>query len=156
MSRNEVPVEQIQKLPALLGETDVLKTLQLLPGVQSGAEGTSGIFVRGGSIDQNLILVDGVPIYNPTHVLGIFSSFNSDAIKSVSITKGGFPARFGGRLSSVVEVNMRDGHLNEFHGSGQIGLVSSDRKSTRLNSSHVAISYAVFCLKKKNMKTIKI
>ena len=125
MSRNEVPVEQIQKLPALLGETDVLKTLQLLPGVQSGAEGTSGIFVRGGSIDQNLILVDGVPIYNPTHVLGIFSSFNSDAIKSVSITKGGFPARFGGRLSSVVEVNMRDGHLNEFHGSGQIGLVSS-------------------------------
>lgn len=125
MSRNEVPVEQIRKLPALLGETDVLKTLQLMPGVQSGAEGTSGIFVRGGSIDQNLILVDGVPIYNPTHVLGIFSSFNSDAIKSVSITKGGFPARYGGRLSSVVEVNMRDGHLNEFHGSGQIGLVSS-------------------------------
>src|SRR5690625_2422127 len=125
MSRNEVPVEQIQKLPALLGETDVLKTLQLLPGVQGGAEGTSGIFVRGGSIDQNLILVDGVPIFIPTHWLGIFSSFNSDAIKSVSITNGGFPARFGGRLSSVVEVNMRDGHLNEFHGSGQIGLVSS-------------------------------
>lgn len=125
MSRNEIPVEQLQKLPALLGENDVLKTLQLLPGVQSGSEGTSGIYVRGGSIDQNLILVDGVPIYNPTHVLGIFSSFNSDAIKSVSITKGGFPARFGGRLSSIVEVNMRDGHLNEFHGSGQIGLVSS-------------------------------
>lgn len=125
MSRNDIPVEQIQKLPALLGETDVLKTLQLMPGVQSGAEGTSGIYVRGGSIDQNLILVDGVPIYNPTHVLGIFSSFNPDAIKSVSITKGGFPARFGGRLSSVVEVNMRDGHLNDFHGSGQIGLVSS-------------------------------
>lgn len=125
MSRNEIPVEQIQKLPAFLGETDVLKTLQLMPGVQGGAEGTSGIFVRGGSIDQNLILVDGVPIYNPTHVLGIFSSFNSDAIKSVSITKGGFPARYGGRLSSVVEVNMRDGHLNEFHGSGQIGLISS-------------------------------
>ncbi|WP_236976033.1 TonB-dependent receptor [Membranihabitans maritimus] len=125
MSRNEIPVEQIKKLPAFLGETDVLKTLQLMPGVQSGAEGTSGIFVRGGSIDQNLILVDGVPIYNPTHVLGIFSSFNSDAIKNVSITKGGFPARYGGRLSSVVEVNMKDGHLNEFHGSGQIGLISS-------------------------------
>ncbi len=125
MSRNEIPVEQIRKLPAFLGETDVLKTLQLLPGVQSGTEATSGIYVRGGSIDQNLILVDGVPIYNPTHVLGIFSSFNSDAIKSLSITKGGFPARFGGRLSSIVEVNMRDGHLNEFHGSGQIGLISS-------------------------------
>ncbi len=125
MSRNEIPVEQIEKLPAFLGETDVLKTLQLMPGVQSGSEGTSGIYVRAGSIDQNLILVDGVPIYNPTHVLGIFSSFNSDAIKSVSITKGGFPARYGGRLSSVVEVNMRDGHLNEFHGSGQIGLISS-------------------------------
>src|SRR5690606_40817931 len=105
-------------------------------------------------------MVDVVPIYDPTHVLDIFSSINQDAIKSVSITKGGFPARFGGRLSSVVEVNMRDGHLNDFHGSGQIGLVSSklllegpivkeDRKSTRLNSSHVKSSYAVFCLKKK-------
>ncbi|GAA5219631.1 TonB-dependent receptor [Membranihabitans marinus] len=125
MSKNDIPVDQIKKLPAFLGETDVLKTLQLLPGVQSGSEGTSGIFVRGGSIDQNLILVDGVPIYNPTHVLGIFSSFNADAIKSVSITKGGFPARYGGRLSSVVEVNTKDGHMNEYHGAGQIGLMSS-------------------------------
>ncbi len=125
MSRHILPVEQIEKLPGLLGETDVLKSLQLMPGVQSGTEGTSGIFVRGGSIDQNLILIDGVPMYNPSHVLGIFSSFNSDAIKSVSITKGGFPARYGGRLSSVVEVDMREGDMNDFHGSGQVGLISS-------------------------------
>ena len=125
MSRVEVPVEQIKKLPALLGEVDVLKTLQLLPGVQSGGEGQSGLYVRGGSPDQNLVLLDGVPIYNVSHVLGIFSVFNADAIKNVTLTKGGFPARFGGRLSSVLEINMKEGNLNEFHGEGSIGLISS-------------------------------
>ncbi len=124
-SMHRISMEQIEKLPGLLGETDVLKSLQLMPGVQSGTEGTSGIFVRGGSIDQNLILVDGVAMYNPSHVLGLFSSFNSDAIQSVRMTKGGFPARYGGRLSSVVEVDMRAGDTNDFHGSGQIGLISS-------------------------------
>lgn len=124
-SHHMIPIENIDKLPALFGETDIVKSLQLMPGIQSGNEASAGIFVRGGSIDQNLILIDGVHIYNPTHVLGIFSSINSDAIKSVNITKGGFPARFGGRLSSVVEINMKEGHSNDFHGSGQIGLISS-------------------------------
>lgn len=125
MSKIEVPVEQIKKIPALLGEVDVLKTLQLLPGVQSGGEGQSGLYIRGGSPDQNLILLDGVPVYNVSHLLGIFSVFNADAIKNVTLTKGGFPARYGGRLSSVIEINMKDGHKNEFHGEGSIGLISS-------------------------------
>ena len=125
MSQVEVPIEQIKRIPALLGEVDVLKTLQLLPGVQSGGEGQSGLYVRGGSPDQNLVLLDGVPIYNVSHLLGIFSVFNADAIKNVTLTKGGFPARYGGRLSSVLEINMKDGHMNEFHGQGSIGLISS-------------------------------
>ncbi len=125
MSRMEVPVETIKKVPALLGEVDVLKTLQLLPGVQSGGEGQNGLYVRGGSPDQNLILLDGVPVYNVSHLLGFFSVFNADAIKNVTLTKGGFPARFGGRLSSVLEINMKEGNMSEFHGEGSIGLISS-------------------------------
>ncbi len=125
MSKVEIPVEQIKKVPALLGEVDVLKTLQLLPGVQSGGEGQSGLYVRGGSPDQNLVLLDGVPVYNVSHLLGVFSVFNADAIKSVRLTKGGFPARFGGRLSSVLEINMKEGNMQEFHGEGSLGLISS-------------------------------
>ncbi len=125
MSKIEVPVEQIKRIPALLGEVDVMKALQLLPGVQSGGEGQTGLYVRGGSPDQNLVLLDGVPIYNASHVLGIFSVFNADAIKNVTLTKGGFPARFGGRLSSVLEINMKDGNMQEFHGEGSIGAISS-------------------------------
>ena len=125
MSRTEVPVAQIKRIPALLGEVDVLKTLQLLPGVQSGGEGTTGLYVRGGSPDQNLVLLDGVPIYNVSHVLGIFSVFNADALRNVTLTKGGFPARFGGRLSSVLEINMKEGNLNKWEGEGSIGLISS-------------------------------
>jgi len=125
MSRIEVPVEQIKKVPALLGEVDVLKTLQLLPGVQSGGEGQSGLYVRGGSPDQNLVLLDGVPVYNVSHLLGFFSVFNADAIKNVTLTKGGVPARFGGRLSSVLEINMKEGNDETFHGEGSIGFISS-------------------------------
>lgn len=125
MSRIDIPIEQIKKVPALLGEVDVLKTIQLLPGVQSGNEGQSGIYVRGGGPDQNLILLDGVPIYNVSHVLGIFSVFNADAIKNVTLTKGGFPARFGGRLSSVLEINMKEGNMQKFHAEGSLGLISS-------------------------------
>ncbi len=125
MSSIEVPIQQIKKIPALLGEVDVLKTLQLLPGVQSGGEGQSGLYVRGGSPDQNLILLDGVPVYNANHLFGFFSVFNADAIKDVKLTKGGFPARYGGRLSSVLEINMKEGNKQEFHGSGAIGLISS-------------------------------
>ncbi len=125
MSQVSVPVTQIKKLPALLGEVDVLKSLQLLPGVQSGGEGTSGLYVRGGSPDQNLILLDGVPVYNVSHLFGFFSVFNADAVKNVTLTKGGFPARFGGRLSSVLEINMKEGNMKEFKGTGSIGLISS-------------------------------
>lgn len=125
MSRVNVSVQEIKKLPALLGEVDVLKTLQLLPGVQSGNEGTSGVYVRGGGPDQNLILLDGVPVYNASHLFGFFSVFNPDAINNVEIIKGGFPARYGGRLSSVIDITMKDGNRNEFHGEGSIGLVSS-------------------------------
>lgn len=125
MSRIEVPVEQIKRMPALFGEVDVLKALQLLPGVQSGGEGQNGLYVRGGSPDQNLVLLDGVPVYNVSHLLGIFSVFNADAIKNVTLTKGGFPARYGGRLSSVLEINMKEGNLQEWKGEGSVGLISS-------------------------------
>ncbi len=125
MSRIVVPIEQIKKIPALLGEVDVLKTLQLLPGVQSGGEGQNGLYVRGGSPDQNLILLDGVPVYKVSHLLGFFSVFNADAINNVTLIKGGFPARYGGRLSSVIDINMKEGNLQKFHGEGSIGLISS-------------------------------
>jgi hypothetical protein len=125
MSQMTVPVEQIKMAPVLLGETDVLKTLQLLPGVQSGGEGQTGLYVRGGSPDQNLVLLDGVPVYNTSHLLGIFSIFNADAVKNVTLTKGGFPARYGGRLSSILEINMKEGNLQEWHGEGSIGMISS-------------------------------
>ena len=125
MSQMEIPVAQIKKIPALLGEVDVLKALQLLPGVQSGGEGTTGLYVRGGSPDQNLVLLDGVPIYNVSHVLGIFSVFNADALRNVTLTKGGFPARYGGRLSSVLEINMKEGNLKKWEAEGSVGLISS-------------------------------
>ena len=125
MSQIEVPIDQIKKLPALMGEVDVLKIIQLLPGVQSGNEGTSGIYVRGGSPDQNLILMDGVPVYNVSHLFGFFSIFNADAVKSVRLTKGGFPARFGGRLSSVLEIDLKEGNMKKFAGEGSIGLIAS-------------------------------
>ncbi|GIV31105.1 MAG: TonB-dependent receptor [Saprospiraceae bacterium] len=125
MSRVDVPVRQIEKLPSLMGEVDVLKVLQLLPGVQAGSEGQNGLYIRGGSPDQNLILLDGVPVYNVSHLLGFVSVFNSDAIKTVTLTKGGYPARYGGRLSSIVEINMKEGHLQELHGEGSIGLITS-------------------------------
>jgi hypothetical protein len=121
----EVPIEQIKNIPALLGEVDVLKAIQLLPGVQSGGEGTSGFYVRGGGPDQNLILLDGVPVYNASHLFGFFSVFNADAIKNVRLTKGGFPSRFGGRLSSVLEIDMKEGNMKEIKGEGSIGLISS-------------------------------
>lgn len=125
MSTIDVPVLQIKSIPALMGEVDVLKALQLLPGVQSGGEGQSGLYVRGGSPDQNLILLDGVPVYNASHLFGFFSVFNADAIKDVRLIKGGFPARYGGRLSSVIEINLKEGNNQSFHGDVSIGLVGS-------------------------------
>ncbi|PLX07180.1 MAG: TonB-dependent receptor [Marinilabiliales bacterium] len=125
MSMIDMPIHQIKALPVMFGEADVLKTLQLMPGVQSGSEGTSGIYVRGGGPDQNLILLDGVPVYNASHLFGFFSVFNTDAISSVKLIKGGFPARYGGRLSSVIDIRMKEGNMKEFHGEGSIGNVAA-------------------------------
>ncbi|MFM2048692.1 MAG: hypothetical protein RI955_1240 [Bacteroidota bacterium] len=125
MSTIYIPIEQIKKIPALFGETDILKVIQLLPGVSKGNEGSSGIYVRGGSPDQNLILLDGVPVYNVNHLFGFFSVFNGDAINSVQLVKGGFPARYGGRLSSVIDINLKEGNKNKIHGEGGIGIIAS-------------------------------
>lgn len=125
MSRLEVPVHQIQSIPSLLGERDVFKVLQLMPGVQSGTEGTSGFYVRGGAPDQNLIILDDATVYNANHLFGFFSIFNGDAIKNMQLYKGGFPARFGGRLSSVLDIQMKDGNKEKFKGEAGIGLISS-------------------------------
>ena len=125
MSAAQLPVAKIRNLPVLLGETDVLKTLQLLPGVQSGTEGTSGLHVRGGSPDQNLILLDGAPLYNVSHLFGFLSVFNTDVVNNVQMLKGGFPARYGGRLSSVVEITTDDGNLRSYETDGAIGLLAS-------------------------------
>lgn len=125
MSAVEVPIEQIKNIPTLLGENDLIKALQLLPGVQSGTEGSAGLYVRGGGPDENLLLLDGVPLYNVNHMLGFFSVFNSDAIKNVTLYKGAFPARFGGRLSSVVDVQMKDGDNKKIRGTASIGLIAS-------------------------------
>ena len=121
----ELPVEKIKKLPALLGEVDILKTLQLLPGVSSAGEGTAGFYVRGGGPDQNLVLLDEAVVYNSGHMLGFFSVFNADAIKNTTLIKGGIPAYYGGRLSSVVDVQMKDGNNKKFGFKGGIGLISS-------------------------------
>lgn len=123
--RIKVSAAMIKSMPSLLGEVDVLKTLQILPGIQTGNEGTSGLVVRGGSPDQSLILLDGVPVYNASHAFGLFSIFNADAVHNVEVLKGGFPASYGGRLSSVVDVHMKEGDKYKFHGEGGIGLIFS-------------------------------
>ncbi|MBB6498670.1 TonB-dependent receptor [Pedobacter cryoconitis] len=125
MGKINLPISQIQSLPKFFGEPDLLKALQTLPGVQQGSEGTSAILVRGGSPDQNLILLDGAPLYNPSHLLGIFSAFNTYAIKNVDLYKGAFPARYGGRLSSVVDIAMNDGNMKKVHGQLTVGLLAS-------------------------------
>lgn len=125
MSAVQLQMKQVDKLPAFLGEKDIIKTIQLTPGIQSGSEGTSGLYVRGGGPDQNLILLDGVPVYNASHLFGFFSVFNSSAINNVEIMKGGFPARYGGRTSSVLDIRMKEGNTKKLSGEGSIGLISS-------------------------------
>lgn len=125
MSTNKLQMKSIKTIPVLFGEVDVLKTIQLLPGVSSGAEGSTGFHVRGGSADQNLILLDGAPVYNASHAGGIFSVFNGDAIKDMKLYKGGIPAEYGGRLASVLDIRMKEGNSKRFAGSGGIGLISS-------------------------------
>ncbi len=125
MGTETLSIKNIEKLPVLFGEKDVMKTIQLLPGIKSNGEGSSGFSVRGGATDQNLILLDEAPVYNASHLLGFFSTFNSDALKDVSIIKGNSPAQYGGRLSSVLDVKMKDGNNQDYNINGGIGLISS-------------------------------
>mgnify|MGYP000389186526 CR=1 FL=1 len=125
MSVMTLSTREAKAVPALFGEVDIIKILQLKPGIASGTEGTTGLFVRGGGVDQNLIVLDEAIVYNPNHLFGFFSTFNSDAVKDVKIYKGGFPAQYGGRLSSVIDVRMREGNNKEYDVTGGIGLISS-------------------------------
>jgi hypothetical protein len=122
----DVPVKAIKDLPVLLGEHDILKTLQLLPGVQQAQEGTSGFYVRGGNLDQNLIMLDEATIYNPNHLFGLFSTFNVNSVNSVKLIKGDFPAEYGGRLSSILDITMKEGNKNKYQTEAGIGLLSAN------------------------------
>lgn len=125
MSAISIPVEQIRYVPTIGGETDVIKVMQLMPGVKRGGEGQNTMLVRGGSGDDNLILLDEAVVYNVSHLFGFFSVFNNDALKDVTMYKGGFPAQYGGRISSVMDIRMKDGDMQNFHVDGGIGLLSS-------------------------------
>jgi hypothetical protein len=125
MGKIDLSINQIKNIPAFLGEIDILKTIQLMPGVRNAGEGNAGFYVRGGGPDQNLILLDDAVVYNTGHLFGFFSIFNSDAIKNVSLIKGGMPAQYGGRLSSVLDVSMKEGNVNKFQTEGGIGLIAS-------------------------------
>ena len=125
MGKIDINVANARALPAFLGEVDLLKTLQLLPGVKSAGEGNSGFFVRGGNADQNLILLDDAVVFNPGHLFGFFSVINADAIKNVSLIKGGMPAQYGGRLSSVIDIAMKEGNMNKMEVDAGIGLIAS-------------------------------
>ena len=126
MGTVNVPLRAINTLPVLGGERDILKVIQFLPGVQQGNEGTAAFFVRGGNADQNLVQLDEATIYNPNHLFGLFSTFNINAIKSITLTKGGFPAKYGGRLSSILDISMKDGNKEFFELEGGVGLLSSN------------------------------
>ncbi|MBD3635748.1 MAG: TonB-dependent receptor [Crocinitomicaceae bacterium] len=125
MSVQKLSISEIRKMPALMGEVDIIKAIQLLPGVSTVGEGGSGFYVRGGSVDQNLILLDEANVYNASHLMGFFSVFNPDVVKEVELYKGGIPAQYGGRLSSVLDIRMRDGNMKQFEMVGGIGTISS-------------------------------
>jgi outer membrane cobalamin receptor len=125
MSVERMEIQQIRQIPALMGEVDVIKALQLLPGVQATSEGGSGFSVRGGNYDQNLILLDEATVYNASHLMGFFSVFNNDAVKEIELYKGDIPAAYGGRLSSLLKVEIAEGDPNRIHGRGGIGTISS-------------------------------
>ncbi len=125
MSTVDLKIEEIRAIPALMGEVDVMRAIQLLPGVMSAGEGNTGLYVRGGGPDQNLVLLDEAVVYNPGHLFGFFSVFNSDALRNTTLIKGGMPANYGGRLSSVVDVAMKDGNNKGFAATGGLGLISS-------------------------------
>ena len=125
MSASTLEMKEVRSIPVLLGERDILKTIQLLPGVVSAGEGNTGYYARGGGLDQNLILLDEAPIYNPSHALGYLSVFNADAIKDVTLMTGGIPAEYGGRLSSVLDIRTNDGNMKEFGALGGVGLLAA-------------------------------
>ena len=125
MSVNKLQIKTVKRIPTLMGEVDVIKAIQLLPGVQASSEGASGFSVRGGNPDQNLILLDEATVYNASPLMGFFSVFNNDAIKDIKLYKGDIPAGYGGRLSSLLDVRMKDGNMKKFSGSGGIGTISS-------------------------------
>jgi hypothetical protein len=125
MGVEKLNIQETKNMPVLLGERDVIKTIQLLPGIKSAGEGSGGFYVRGGAADQNLILLDEAPVYNASHLLGFFSTFNSDAIKNINIYKGDMPAQYGGRLSSVLDIKMNDGNNQQFGVSGGVGLIAA-------------------------------
>jgi hypothetical protein len=125
LGSHELDIDEIKTLPAFMGEVDIIKTIQLLPGVSSAAEGGQGFYVRGGGPDQNLVLLDEAVVYNAAHLFGFFSVFNADAVKNVNLIKGGMPANFGGRMSSVLEVSMNEGNNKKFRVKGGIGAISS-------------------------------
>ena len=114
MSRLEITGQQVKSLPVIFGEPDVLKTITLLPGIKSGGEGSTGFYVRGGGPDQNLILMDEAVVYNPSHLFGFLSVFNTDAVKNIDVIKGGIPSNYGGRLSSILNVNLREGNNQKY------------------------------------------
>lgn len=125
MSVEAITTREAKLLPAFMGEVDILKTIQLKPGIPSGSEGSTGLFVRGGGSDQNLIVLDEAVVYNPNHLFGFFSTFNADAVKDLKLYKGGFPPEYGGRLSSVIDVKLKEGNKKKFAAAGGIGLISS-------------------------------
>jgi len=125
MSVAKLPIKTIRKIPMLMGEVDVIKSIQLLPGVSSGVEGSTGFYVRGGGVDQNLVLLDDAPVYNASHVAGFFSVFNGDAVKNITLYKGGIPAEYGGRLSSILDIRMNDGNMKNHKVTGGVGILSS-------------------------------
>ena len=125
MSLENISMREAKLIPALLGEVDIVKTLQLKPGVQPGNEGSAGFNVRGGNADQNLVVLDEATVYNASHLFGFFSIFNSDAVKGADLYKGDFPAKYGGRLSSVLDVKLKDGNKKKFSGAGGLGVIAS-------------------------------
>ena len=125
MSSNVLTVKQLKEIPAFMGEVDVLKAIQALPGVQSGGEGTTGFFVRGGAADQNLVLLDGATVYSPSHLMGFFSVFNADVLKNAELFKGGIPAEYGGRSASILDISLRDGSDQSFKANGGLGMIAS-------------------------------
>jgi len=163
MSAINLPISQIKAIPVIAGERDVLKAIQFLPGVSAGSEGTTGFYVRGGNIDQNLVLLDEAVVYNPNHLFGLVSTFNVNSLNSVNLIKGGFPAQYGGRLSSVLDVTMREGNKKHFSGEGGIGIISSnltlegplqkDRSSYIVSARRSYLDLFLFPFKKGGNKT---